>query len=259
MSIKNRLLKTSESHPIPLLDDSLHHAFQETPMATIAAALLTLAADKAVRSELPGIDMHVRNFMKAMVTADPLTQETFLVNLYARLHTAGSLYSPSERMLLSRRDGYSCHAGGISPLIKAEPFITPDSVVVDLGAGNGLQGLLLQYVSPHRKTLQVELSSEMIRTGRLFQEALGISADRVEWIHDDIVNVSIEAADIVYIYRPARTSLNGREFYRAIARKLASVPKPLMVFSIADCLGQFLDKRFSLFFTDGHLTCFSKR
>jgi len=79
-------------------------------------------------------------------------------------------------------------------------FITPDSVVVDLGAGNGLQGLLLQCLSPHRKTLQVELSSEMIRIGRLFQEALGISADRVEWIHDDIVNASIEAADIVYLY-----------------------------------------------------------
>jgi hypothetical protein len=99
----------------------------------------------------------------------------------------------------------------------------------------------------------------MIRTGRLFQEALGISADRVEWIHDDIVKVSLEAADIVYLYRPARSSRKGLELYQTIARTLASVPKPLMVFSIADCLGQFLDKRFSLFFTDGHLTCFSKR
>ena len=259
MSIKNRLLKTSESHPIPFPDDSLHHAFQETSMATIAAALLRLATDRVVRSELPAIHEHERKFREATGRGDPWAQESLLVNLYSHLHTAGSLYSPSERMLLSRRDGYSCHAGGLSPLIKAGPFITPDSVVVDLGAGNGLQGLLLQCISPHRKTLQVELSSEMIRTGRLFQEALGIGADRVEWIHDDIVNVSIEAADIVYLYRPARTSLNGREFYRAIARKLASVPKPLMVFSIADCLGQFLDKRFSLFFTDGHLTCFSKR
>lgn len=228
-------------------------------MVAIAAALLTLATDRVVCSELPGIDKHARNFMEAMGRADPLTQERLLINLYACLHTAGSLYSPSEQMLLSRRDGYSCHAGGLSPLLTAEPFITQDSVVVDLGAGNGLQGLLLQCISPHKKTLQVELSSEMIRTGLLFQEALGISADRVEWVHDDIVNASVEAADIVYLYRPARSTPNGRELYQAIARKLASVSKPLMVFSVADCLGQFLDERFSLFFTDGHLTCFSKR
>jgi len=228
-------------------------------MATIAAALFTLATDSVVCSELPGIYTHARNFNEAMGTADPLTQESLLVNLYARLHTAGSLYSPSERMLLSRRDGYSCYAGGLAPLLKAEPFITPDSVVVDLGAGNGLQGLLLQCISPHRKTLQVELSSEMIRIGRIFQGALGISADGVEWIHDDIINVSVEPADIVYLYRPARSSPIGHELYHAIARKLASVPKPLMVFSVADCLGQFLDEQFSFFFTDGHLTCFSKR
>ncbi|HUO76870.1 MAG TPA: hypothetical protein VMU21_04760 [Thermodesulfovibrionales bacterium] len=259
MSIKNHFLKTSESQPIPLPDDSPNHAFQETPMATIAEALLTLATSRVICSELPGIYTHVRNLREAMGRADSLTQETLLVNLYASLHTAGSLYSPSERVLLSKRAGYSCHAGGLSPLIRAEPFITPDSVVVDLGAGNGLQGLLLQCLSPHRRTLQVELSSEMIRIGRLFQEALGISADRVEWIHDDLVNVSVEAADIVYLYRPARTSPDGRELYRTIARKLASVPKPLMVFSVADCLGQFLNEQFSLFFTDGHLTCFSKR
>jgi hypothetical protein len=259
MSIKHHFLKISASHPVPLPYAFLHHTFKETPMATIAATLLTLATDRVVRSKLPGIYTHARNFMEAMGRADPLTQESLLVNLYARLHTAGSLYSPSERLLLSRRDGYSCHAGGLSPLLKAEPFIIPDSVVVDLGAGNGLQGLLLQCISPHRKILQVELSSEMIRTRRLFQKALGISADRVEWIHSDLINVSVEAADIVYLYRPARSSRNGRELYQAIARKLASVPKPLMVFSVADCLGQFLDERFSLFFTDGHLTCFSKR
>jgi hypothetical protein len=228
-------------------------------MATIAAALLTLAADRIVCSELPGISPHAGDFMKAMERSDPLTQERLLVSLYACLHAAGSLYSPSEQMLLSEKDGYSCHAGGLSPLIKAAPFITPDSVVADLGAGNGLQGLLLQCISPHRRTLQVELSSEMIRTGRLFQEALGIGSDHVEWVHDDIANVSLEAADIVYLYRPARPSPSGRELYRTIARNLASVSKPLMVFSVADSLGQFLDERFSLFFSDGHLTCFSKR
>ena len=259
MGVKNHFLKASESHPVLLPDDSLRHAFAETPMATIAAALLALATHRAVSSELPGISAHARKLMEATGRVDALTLESLVVGLYIRLHTAGSLYSPSERMLLSRSDGYSCHAGGISPLMKIAPFITPDSVVVDLGAGNGLQGLLLQCLSPHRKTLQVELSSEMVRTGRLFQKALGIASGRVEWIHDDLANVSIEFADVVYLYRPARTSPNGCELYRTIARKLASAPKPLMVFSVADCLGQFLDGRFSLSFTDGHVTCFSKK
>lgn len=259
MNSKNHFLKAFESHPIPFAYDFLSHTFQEARMATIAGALLTLATDRVVCSELPGIYTHAMNFMESMGRADSLAQESLLVNLYARLHTAGSLYSPSERILLSRRDGYSCHAGGFTPLLMAEPFITPDSVVVDLGAGNGLQGLLLQCLSPHRKTLQVELSSQLIRTGQLFQEVMGIGTERVEWIHDDIVNAFIEAADIVYLYRPARNSPNGRELYQAIARKLAAVPKPLMVFSIADCLGQYLDQRFSPVFYDGHLTCFSKR
>src|SRR5512143_654296 len=102
MNCKNRFVKTSESRHILLPDDTPNHAFREIPMATIAAVLLTLATDRVVCSELPGIHTHARNFREAMRKADPLTQESLLVNLYASLHTAGSLYSPAERMLLSR-------------------------------------------------------------------------------------------------------------------------------------------------------------
>ena len=140
----------------------------------------------------------------------------------------------------------------------AKKFIKPESIVADLGAGNGLQGLLLQRICPHRKTLQIELSSELIRLGKIFQESLGISSDRIEWIHDDIVNVSIDTADFIYIYRPAKPIDRGRELYQSIARKLSAGNKPLIIFSVADCLAAFLDKRFSVFYTDGHLTCFIK-
>jgi hypothetical protein len=111
---------------------------------------------------------------------------------------------------------------------------------------------------PTPKTLQIELSSEMIRVGWIFQQALGISDDRVEWVNDDIANVSIEDVDFVYIYRPARPLGSGRELYQAITCKLAEVRKPLIVFSVADCFAKFLDKRFSIFYTDGHLMCFFK-
>ena len=227
-------------------------------MNAISRAIFKLATNDFVRSELPNLDQYVKSFMAAMEKDDPSALEYALNRLYIQLHIAGSKYSPSERKLLSIRNGYSCYPGGLSPLIMAEPFIKSESIVVDLGAGNGLQGLLLQRVYPHQKTLQIELSSEMIRVGRIFQQALGISDDRVEWINDDIANISIEDVDFVYIYRPARPFGSGRELYQAIARKLAQVRKPLIVFSVADCLAKFLDKRFSIFYTDGHLTCFFK-
>lgn len=232
--------------------------FSEKQMAVIAKSLLELATNSAVQSEMPDLDLHVKDFMSALDEKDPSSIEDALLTLYIQLHNAGSRYSPSEKEILKKRNAYLCHPGGLSPLIMAEKFIKPESIVADLGAGNGLQGLLLQRICPHRKTLQIELSSELIRLGKIFQEALGISSNRIEWIHDDILNVSIESADFVYIYRPAKPLDSGRELYKAIAHKLSAGNKPLVVFSVADCLAAFLDKRFSVFYTDGHLTCFVK-
>ena len=228
-------------------------------MATIAQSLLELATDDAVRSELPDLNQYARSFMAAMEEDDPSALEYALVNLYIQLHSAGSRYSPTERKLLNTRNGFSCHPGGFSPLIRAEPFIRPETIVADLGAGNGLQGLLLQRLYPHQRTLQIELSTEMIRVGRILQQVLRISNDSIEWINDDIANISIEAVDFIYIYLPARPFDGGREIYQAIAHNLAAGHKPLVIFSVADCLAKFLDKRFSIFYTDGHLTCFSKK
>lgn len=236
----------------------LKNKFSEKQMTAIAQSLIELATNSAVRAELPDIDQYVNNFMAAMEEGDSTLLEYALVNLYTHLHGTGSKYSPSEKELLKKRSGYSSYPGGLSPIIMAKQYIRPESIVADLGAGNGLQGLLLQRIYPHRRTLQIELSAEMIRIGRIFQKALAISTDSIEWIHDDIVNVSIEDADFIYIYRPSRPLDSGNELYQAIAYKLAAINKPLVIFSVADCLAKFLDKSFSIFYTDGHLTCFVK-
>ena len=238
------------------LNDLLKNKFSEKHITAIARSLIKLATNSAVRSELPDIDQYMNNFTSAMEKGDSTLIEYSLVNLYTQLHSAGSTYSPSEKELLKKRSGYLSYPGGFSPIIMAKQYIRPESIVADLGAGNGLQGLLLQRFYPHRRTLQIELSAEMIRIGRILQQALGISTDRIEWIHDDIVNVSIEDADFIYIYRPARPVDKGNELYQAIAHKLAAINKPLVIFSVADCLAKFLDKSFSIFYTDGHLTCF---
>jgi len=229
---------------------------KQTPI--VINSLLKLATNFIVQAEIPHLDCYVKNLSSALRENDPSSLESNLLNLYTQLHGAGSVYSPYERKLLAERKGYSCYPGGLSPLIKAVQFVKPESIVADLGAGNGLQGLLLQCLSPHRKTIQIEISSEMIRIGRIFQQALGISDDRIEWIHDDIINVSIKTADFIYIYLPAKPLEGGKEVYEAIANKLRMMNRPLVVFSVADCLAKFLNGQFSIFYTDGHLTCFVK-
>jgi hypothetical protein len=229
---------------------------KQTPI--VINSLLKLATNFIVQAEIPNLDCYVKNLSSALRENDPSSLESNLLNLYTQLHGAGSVYSPYERKLLTERKGYSCYPGGLSPLIKAVQFVKPESIVSDLGAGNGLQGLLLQCLSPHRKTIQIEISSEMIRIGRIFQQALGISDDRIEWIHDDIINVSIKTADFIYIYLPAKPLEGGKEVYEAIANKLSMMNRPLVIFSVADCLAKFLNGQFSIFYSDGHLTCFVK-
>lgn len=239
-------------------NDTIEIMSAEKQIEIITQSLLKLASDKGVQAELPDVKDHINNLMKERKYGDKNSQEYALLCLYACLHRAGNMYSSSEIELFKKRNAYSCHPGGLSPLIFAEQFINSYSVVADLGAGNGLQGLLLQCLYPHRKTLQIELSSELIRVGRIFQKILGISDDRIEWIHDDIVNVSLEDVDFIYLYRPVRPIEGGKEVYRIISKKLSAIHKPIIICSVADCLAEFLDKKFSIFYYDGHLTCFVK-
>jgi hypothetical protein len=238
------------------MDDLFESLTWEKQISIIIESLLKIATNSAVKAELPEIDHFVKNLESALKKGGIPSIERDLLDLYIRLHGAGSMYSPQEREILTKRKGYSCYPGGLSPLIKAAQFIKPDSIVADLGAGNGLQGLLLQCICPHQKTIQIELSSEMIRVGRIFQEALGLSPDRVEWIHDDIFNVSIEEADFIYVYLPAKPLDGGKEIYEAIAHKISTMKRPPVILSVADCLAKFIDSRFSVSYMDGHLTCF---
>jgi hypothetical protein len=255
--IRNDIIAVNHTMKSPLqFNDPPEIMFSEKQITIITHSLLKLASNRTVQAELPDVDQYVKNFMTEKEKGDPTSQEYALLYLYARLHSAGSKYSPSEYELFRKRNAYSCHPGGLSPLILAEQFIRSESIVADLGSGNGLQGLLLQCLYPHRKTLQIELSSELIRVGRIFQGILGISDERVEWIHDDIINASLEAIDFIYLYRPVRPLEGGKEVYHIIANKLSAINKPFVVFSVADCLAEFLDERFSIFYSDGHLTCY---
>jgi len=178
------------------------------------------------------------------------------LELYCHLHMHEAPYTDAERRLVRSTGGYWCHAGGLSPLLRAGPWVGPDTVSADLGAGNGLQGLLLQRLYPHRRTILVEISSRMVEIGRSLQAWLRIAADRVEWVVGDVRGFSLEGVDFLYLYRPLRPEGPGREFYRRLASELERAHRPVVVFSVADCLAGFLGPRFERFAFDGHLACF---
>jgi hypothetical protein len=184
-------------------------------------------------------------------------EEAFLL-LYAELHGYEVPYTPDERDRVAETGGYLSHLGGLSPILKAAPFIEPGTVSGDFGAGNGLQGLLIQKLVPHARTVQIEISSRMVEAGRLLQAWLGIPEERVEWVVGDVSEVSPAGMDFVYLYRPLRPAGAGEDFYRSFAAQLGASQRPVVIFSIADCLRPYLPPEFEVFYCDGHLTCFRR-
>ncbi|MGD9202631.1 MAG: hypothetical protein PVI26_13800 [Chitinispirillia bacterium] len=184
-----------------------------------------------------------------------IIEESFL-QLYCAIHGNEAPYTSRERILINKTGGYWCHAGGISPIVKAYPWISKNTVSADFGAGNGIQGLLLQWLYPHKKTVQIEISSKMIESGKELQKWLSIPESKIQWISDDIMNHSPKKYDFIYLYRPLKPEALGIQFYSNFASDLSNSDKKVTIFSIADCLEDFLPPEFSKFYSDGHLTCF---
>ena len=186
-------------------------------------------------------------------------EDTFL-ELYAHLHMNEAPYTSDERRQLDEAGGYWNHAGGLSPILKAKEWIGPETISADFGAGNGLQGLLLQVLYPHQKTVQIEISEQAVEIGRKICEWLRIPAERVEWIVDDVLNVPAPGYDFIYLYRPVRPEGPGAGFYSRFAREVEAEERPPVIFSIADCLKDFLSEdRYEVVYGDGHLTCFKPK
>ena len=195
-------------------------------------------------------------FLAARRAGDELDTEEAFLALYCHVHGHTAPYTPEERARVDETGGYWAHAGGVSPILRAGPHIQRDTVVGDFGAGNGLQGLLIQRLHPHKKTLQIEISRRMVEAGRALQEWLEIPAKRVEWNVGDVLYESPAGIDFIYLYRPVRPTGAGRALYERMAEEAGNGVENVTIFSIADCLRDFLPPEFEVFYTDGHLTCF---
>ena len=251
MALEHRLRRilSSEKDFIEHLDGMVH--------------LMTLFARLPVPPDPVGIfpdyDRLKHEFISSIDDGDPdLVEESFL-NLYCHVHGHEAPYTAQERRRVDETGGYWCHAGGISPLLRAADHIGPDTVSGDFGAGNGLQGLLFQKLYPHRLAIQIEISSRMVEAGRHLQSWLDIPSGRVKWIVGDVLDASAKGMDFIYMYRPVRPDGEGGEFYRKFAKELSGTGNAVVIFSIADCLRHYLGEEFKVFYSDGHLTCFRRK
>ena len=197
-------------------------------------------------------------FLAAVEGPDGEALEDAFLLLYAHIHGYEVPYTPEERSRVAETGGYLSHVGGLSPILKAAPFIGPGTVSGDFGAGNGLQGLLIQKLTPHARTVQIEISSQMVEAGRSLQTWLGIPAGRIDWVVGDVSDVSPVGMDFIYLYRPLRPTGPGEDFYRSFAAQIEASQRPVVIFSIADCLRPHLSSDFEIFYSDGHLTCFRR-
>lgn len=193
---------------------------------------------------------------EAVEAGDPDAVEERFLELYAHLHMHEAVYSADERARMDAAGGYWNHAGGLSPVLKAGPHLAPDTVSADFGAGNGLQGLLLQHLYPHARTVQIEIAGRMAEIGEGLREWLDIPLDRIDWRVADVLEMPASGYGFIYLYRPVRPEGRGRAFYERFAREVEAEDRPPVIFSIADCLRDFLSDRYEVFYRDGHLTCF---
>jgi len=231
---------------------------EQARLLDLMAILGNLADNPDVAADFPDFSTLRDTFIEACDGNDPEVLEERFLELYAHLHMHEAPYTSQERRRVDASGGYWAHAGGLSPILKAGSWIHPSTRSVDLGAGNGLQGLLMQLLYPHQRCVQVEISGAMVEIGRRLQWWLGIAEDRVEWRVGDVLECPLGSWDFVYLYRPVRPVGPGRTFYQKLSTVLNEEAGEVVIFSIADCLREFLPATFDRFYTDGHLTCYRK-
>ena len=246
---------THDSDRFTRIQDALKsniYASEET--SVIEKALSTLAGHPDVQRLAPEATLWLTQLSDAKAAGDLDEQEYALLELYRTLHTAGAGYSHDEKQHLKSQQGLHGLSGGFLPLFMARALITPATCLADLGAGNGLQGLLLQRLAPHAHTLQVELSQSHLAAGQLYQKVLGIPDQRISWVHGDLFTADLSRTTLVYLYRPVRPSKTSLPLYQTLAATLEAVKHPLHIVSVADCLLSHIKAPVTPLYSDGFLS-----
>jgi hypothetical protein len=235
-----------------------HTAADAARLADLVGCFVCRATPPPPASAYPRYDELRGRLETAAGGDDGERLEEALLELYAHVHGFSAPYTCEERRRVDETGGYWCHAGGLSPVLRAADLLQPDAVSLDLGAGNGLQLLLAQLLRPHRLAIQIEISSVMVEQGRELQAWLEIDEARVAWRVEDVMEASVRGANLVYMYRPLHASGPGVSFYDRLAREMVAATELDHVLSIADAMGARLEPHFRVAHTDGHLTHFER-
>lgn len=232
--------------------------YLEKDVYKIEQALTKIAKSEIVKVKVPDSLNCLDDLKKGIKEEDIKMRESALIELYIALHQGGRGYSDKEEELLKEKRGLKGLPGGILPVIIASHLIEEDYVFVDLGAGNGLQGLLLQYIFPHRLTRQIELAKAHLDTGSIYENQLGFDEKKILYENIDILSGDFSNVDFIYMYRPVRPIDSGLEFYKNLYNKLKQIKKPHFILSVADCFEPFLGQEYKKIYENEFLKVFKK-
>jgi len=229
----------------------------------IETSLLRLSSAPEVAGLVPKAPLLADRLRDCARHAGLDERELALSSLYLTLHSAGAQYMPEEDEILARAHGIPKQPGGMTPILLSAPFVKPESTVVELGAGNGLQGLLLQSLARHAQTVMVEISGSLIETGRVLQRAMGLKDESVRWHHADLLEADLPALvggppDLLYMYRPVKPAGRGRRLYERIAEWIQEWPGGQAIMSVADCMSPFLGPGVKKLYEDEYLSVYMK-
>jgi SAM-dependent methyltransferase len=121
------------------------------------------------------------------------------------------------------------HASGVDAILRviAEAPVTPNDVVVDLGAGLGKVLLLTQLITGARAR-GVEIQAPLVERARAAAARLGAS---VELSHGDVREADLDDGTVFFLYNPFTEPVLGQALARLheIARRRAIVVCALAV------------------------------
>ena len=250
------------------LDAAIREAIGKPDGAIYACDLKELVAFSACDREIADITgleqcvnlKHIVLWNNRIEDIEPLASLTGLEKLYIGNNRIRDISPLASLTRLTELNLGINRIDDITPLSSLTSLLwldVWDNQVTDVAPLASLTDLQVLY--PHARIDLIEISATMSEIGEGLREWLGVSPGRVRWIIDDVLNATASGYDFVYLYRPVRPEGPGRDFYTRFAREVESEEPPPVIFSIADCLGDFLSDRYEIFYGDGHLTCFKPK
>ncbi|MDY0132041.1 MAG: methyltransferase [Desulforegulaceae bacterium] len=249
-----------ESEAFELMEKSfakfMDNIFEEEKILRIEEVLIKLSFEESVFSKIKEAQEIGFELIKAQKAKDIEKREMLLINLYLLFHKYGAGYSFEEEKFMEKSKGLKWLPGGLMPLVLGSYLMKPEYEFCDLGCGNGFQGILMQALSPHSKTRQVEISKNYLEAGRIFLKPLKIDKEKISFENTDISNFKMKETDFVYMYRPSRPMGEGAQLYRNLSNRFYLNKKSFYLLSVADCFEPFIKGDYEKIYQNEYLSIF---